>query len=229
MKNERKMSRLEKKEYHKLLKTKKATKQLQKKVATTLKWMDLQSVEDDCIIIGKEKKYYIKGIKLTPHNIFIDEMSEQRARVDAIRLVLNQMPDEVWFEFPYSKINADNWINQLNAEARNETDQVVSRMIEADLEKIYDFQKYNREKEFMLLIRDTDEKRLQKNLEDLYRLWTNAGFSPKVLIRRDFYSLISFYFENSLITDYTFSRGIFSYMNVQYELDLEKDQYQKVD
>ena len=46
MKNERKMSRLEKKEYHKLLKTKKATKQLQKKVATTLKWMDLQSVED---------------------------------------------------------------------------------------------------------------------------------------------------------------------------------------
>ena len=229
MKNERKMSRLEKKEYHKLLKTKKATKQLQKKVATTLKWMDLQSVEDDCIIIGKEKKYFIKGIKLTPHNIFIDEMSEQRARVDAIRLVLNQMPDEVWFEFPYSKINADNWINQLNAEARNETDQVVSRMIEADLEKIYDFQKYNREKEFMLLIRDTDEKRLQKNLEDLYRLWTNAGFSPKVLNRRDFYSLISFYFENSLITDYTFSRGIFSYMNVQYELDLEKDQYQKVD
>lgn len=226
---ERTMTRLERAEYKKLKSAQNAAKEIKKKVATSLRWMDLQEVKDDCMIVGKDKQYIVKGIKLEPHNIFIDDEGRQQAILNNIRLVLNQMPTEVWFEFPYSPVNADNWINQLNRELRAENDPVITGMIEADLEKIYSFQKYHREKEFFILIRDTDEKRLQKNLEDLYRLWFNAGFNPQVLNMRDYYSLVSFYFENSLINDYTFSRGIFSYLNMQMQLNKQKNEYEKVD
>jgi hypothetical protein len=227
--NGRAMTRLERAEYKKLKSSQKAAQAIKKKVATSLRWMDLQEVKDDCMIVGKDKKYIVRGIKLDPHDIFIDDEGRQQAILNNIRLALNQMPDEVWFEFPYSPVNADNWTNELNRELRTEKDLVITRMIEADMEKIYDFQKYHREKEFFLLIRDTDEKQLHKNLEDLYRHWANAGFNPKVLNKRDYYSLVSFYFENSLINDYTFSRGIFSYLNVQMQLNQQKDEYEKVD
>ena len=109
--NGRAMTRLERAEYKKLKSSQKAAQAIKRKVATSLRWMDLQEVKDDCMIVGKDKKYIVRGIKLDPHDIFIDDEGRQQAILNNIRLALNQMPDEVWFEFPYSPVNADNWTN----------------------------------------------------------------------------------------------------------------------
>ena len=102
-------------------------------------------------------------------------------------------------------------------------------MIAADMDKYSDFSKTHREKEFFVLIRNENEKILEKDYADLFRLWNNAGFSPKQLNRRDYYSLISFYFENSLINDYVFSRGLFSYLNTKMEYSAADDAYKEID
>ena len=89
----RKLTSMEKKQKRELLHAQKVVKQMQKDTASTLRWMDIQSVEDDLIIIGRnQKRYIIKGIKLTPNNIFINREEEQRQWIEGIRLCMNSAP-----------------------------------------------------------------------------------------------------------------------------------------
>lgn len=236
---ERKLSNLEKKEKRKLEKTIRASKELKKKASTTLRWMDIKAVKDDCVIVrGKgTDDLIVKGIKITPHNILIDEESNQQNWVLAVRECLNSFRNinsDVWFEFVYSPINADMWINDLKGELNDPEyygDEVRYAMLQNDLQKIWDFQKTHREKEFFIMIREPEskEKVLEYELQILYSKWRMSGFAPQVLNQRDYYSLISYYFENSLINDYVFSRGIFSYLNATYELNASTNKYGVVD
>lgn len=229
--NARKMTRIEKDNEKKINSNKKAALKLRKELATTLNWMDIQSVNDDCIIIGKDKgkKLIVKGIKLTPHNIFLDEPVEQAQWIEGIRFALNNIDSELFFSFVYSPVNLDKHINILNNELMVEDDPTCKAMIQDDLEKAYSFQKTHKEKEFFLMIRDTDDKRLQKNLSDLFDYWYRAGFSPSILNQRDFYSYLMFTFENTLINDYVFSRGLFTSLNMDVEYDEQQDKYITVD
>ena len=226
----RKLTSMEKKQKRELLHAQKVVKQMQKDTASTLRWMDIQSVEDDHIIIGRnQKRYIIKGIKLTPNNIFINREEEQRQWIEGIRLCMNSAPSEMWFEFVYSPVNCDTWINDLNEQYLQDPEPSNRNMINADLEKIYAFQETHREKEFFIMIRNEDESILDKDYADLLRLWSNAGFQPKPLNKRDFYSLVAYYFENDLINDYTFTRGAYSFLNMHYEYNEERDSYETID
>jgi DNA helicase HerA-like ATPase len=224
------MTHIEKCEKRELDAAKKNAARMRKKVSTTLRWMDIKQVTEDSVIVARNgSKAVIKGIKLTPNNIFIDQTAEQRQFVEGIRLCLNSAPSTIWFEFVQSPVNVDHWVNDLREERDNESDSACKKMIAADMDKYSDFSKTHREKEFFVLIRNENEKILEKDYADLFRLWNNAGFSPKQLNRRDYYSLISFYFENSLINDYVFSRGLFSYLNTKMEYSAADDAYKEID
>lgn len=229
-KNTRKKTKLELRKERNLEKAKLSARKLQKKVSTTLRWMDIRKIDSDKIILSKaHEKWYVRGIKLTPHNIFIDDEPTQWRWIQDIRKCLNCAPDEMWMETVYAPVNCDRWINDLKGKQAMETDIQCHKLINSNLQKIYDFQRTHREKEFFLMIRNKDEKILAKELDDLFYSWQQAGFSPSYLNERDYYSLIEYYFENSLINDYCFSRGDFSYLNHEMIYDKSSDAYRILD
>lgn len=229
-KKTRKMTKLEKAEKKNIDHNKKLATKARKKLSTTLNWMDVKKVDHDCIIIERnKKKYYIKGIKIKPHNLFLDEQAIQMQWLEKIRFAFNQLNCDMWFGFVYSPVNLDAYLNELNSQIAYEEDPTCKNMMHDDLQKAYDFEKYHAEKEFFLMIRDDDQKRLFKNLEDLYTNWANSDFEPVILNQRDYYSYLMYTFENTLINDYVFSRGIFTYENISQEFDAVNNKYVTLD
>ena len=226
-KSYRQMSKIEKKEKKKLDKAKKEARAIRRKVKTTIDWMDILDVGADYILIGRDKrKMMIKGIKLSPHNIFIDSVNEQRRNIERLERCLNNCPDHLYFGFVFSPVNMDAHLNNLDLSMMIEQDPVYEAMMQDDLSKAMQFQKYNREIGFYVMIRDSSEERMEKRLTDLYACFTAAGFLPTVLNKKDYYDYLSYLFENPLINDYHFNRGIFSYLNEEMEYDEDHDVYQ---
>ena len=59
-------------------KEKRNAEKLKKKVATTLDWMHIHDITNNSVIL-KHGKYRatVMGVKLSPHDIFIDDAEEQ--------------------------------------------------------------------------------------------------------------------------------------------------------
>lgn len=225
-KKNRKLTGIEKEQKSRLERLKRESEFVRNRLATTLNWMDIYKVAEDHVLIRKKnRQMMIMGIKLRPHNILLDEEREQMRWIDTLRFCCNSFPDPVWYMFVQSPVNCDGHLGYLRERENAEEDPAVFEMIQDDKKKILEFQQYHREKEFFLLIRDDDEKRLRKSLQDLFGLYYNAGFLPQILNRKDYYSAISYLFENTTINDYVFSRGILSYLNMKFEYDPENDSY----
>ena len=215
--NTKKMSKVELTEYKKLERTKKEVERIRKKTATTLNYLDLQDVQPDKMIVGKgSHPYYVKGIRLNPHNIFVDTEQEQAMLIRGIELSLNQVGTDIYFGNVFTPVDLDRHIENLRDAVANEEDPTCLNMMESDLNKAIGFQKNNRELNFYMMIRNKDPKILEKDLETLLVTMRNAGMQPKPMNEKDFY----YYLENQtlspFINDFYFSRGMFSYIKQEY-------------
>lgn len=220
----RKLTKLEKKQVNELKKKKSDALHTKKKVATTMDWCQIDTVSDDCIILKKGKsKYWVKGIKLHPHNIFMDDPATQARLIDKLRICLNKCPGEIFYSFVQNPVNVDDHLAELLDKDRQEDDLVVQNMIQADFEKTAWFQEQFKELEFFIMIRDHDPQNLEKRFLDLETEWRAAGFLPRLLNKRDYYNYIEYCFENPLINDYYFSRGMFSSLNQEYLLNEDNE------
>lgn len=225
-KTNRRMSDIERDAHKTLTKAKKDADHIRRKLSTTLKWIDVQDVSEKYVMISNGKSsMLISGIKLCPHNIFIDDEIQQERWITNLRFCLNNLTERLWYGFVYSPVNCDAHINSLNDAMAIEEDPVCKRMIRNDLQKIYSLQNDSKEREFFVLIRDEDEQKLNKRLQDLFAAFRSAQMQPQYLNRRDYYSYLMFVFENTLINDYVFSRGLFSYLNMKEEYDALEDKY----
>ena len=222
----RRMTSLEKKQARKIQKAKKETKSLRKKKSSTMDWMDIDEVREDRVVLRKDKKEAIvMGIKLTAHDIFLDEPLSQARWIDQLRICHNRLPFKLYFGFVYSQVNVNKQLNMLTDQERIETDEVCRLMIADDFNKFYEFQRMFRELEFFVMVKCSDAKELEKRMTSLYSEFQRAGFEPVILNKYDYYNYISYLFENIHISDYAFSRGVYSFENVSYAYDAEKDKY----
>lgn len=230
MKKTKKMSNIEKKEFKKLKQAKKDSKTMKNQVATTLQWLDIEEVSDYHVHLKKGKKEsYVKGIKLTPHNIFLDEPNEQMRRLNRLRLCLNKIKSELYFNFVFSPVNADEHISDLLSREAVEDDVECRRMLQNDLIKVENFRDTYRELEFFVMIRTKDLKEMEKDFSDLSGEFQAAGFYPHELNKKDYYNYMAYIFENPLINDFYFSRGIFSFENQDMIYDEQSDSYRVID
>ena len=129
------------------------------------------------------------------------------------------MSDNLYHAFVFTPVNADYHIAELLQAGKNEDDYQIESMIAGDFDKIYEFQDNYKEMQFFILIRDTDDKKLDARIHSLIAEYSAAGMLPTQLNKLDLYNYISYIFENTLITDYTFSRGLFSASNMNYVRD----------
>lgn len=226
----RKMTSIEKKEVSQFQKQKKEVEKIKKKMATTLSWLDIDEVMEDKIVLKRgNKTEYVTGFKLQPHNIFIDSTNDFLKRILSIRNCFNQAPDNLYFQFVASAVNADFFLNHVNHLMEQEEDVVVQKMLESDLEKMTSFQNVFRELDFFVMLKSANLNRLEKEMDDLKAALTTGGFSPECLNKRDFFNYIAHAFENSTINDFMFARGVFSYLNQRLQYDHERDKLVKID
>ncbi|MCH1942424.1 hypothetical protein [Holdemania massiliensis] len=224
------MTKLEKKQAAKLKQKQKTAKTLKKKVATTLDWCDIDAVLDDQIQIKRgSKTMNIKGIKISPHNIFLDEPIQQSRLIERLRIAHNKIRGQLWYGFVYTPVNLDDHLAELLRTQREETDEAVKKMITDDFDKAYQFMASYRELEFFIMVRSSDPKSLDNQYMDLYSEFNIAGFKPKKLTKRDFQNYLAYLFENPLINDYYFGQGDFKCLQQRYNYDEESQEYRLMD
>lgn len=210
-----------KKELNNKNKIKKKTLKLKKKILTTLDWCDIKEVKDNVIILeGRKSKniYFVSGIKLTPHNIFLDDEIEKEVRISNLRIALNKLPFEIFWSFVTSPVNIDDYKARLYNLCFNTDSLRIQNMINDDYFKAEWFEDNSNELEFMMFVRDKDEKSLEKKLQNLYREMNNAGLQSTYLDKKDFLNYIAYIFDNPVVNSVYFSRGIFQYANENYSI-----------
>ncbi|MCH3962435.1 MAG: hypothetical protein LKE48_09935 [Solobacterium sp.] len=218
--NRRPMTRSDRKAKREWKRGTRQAKILLRRARRTLDWLDVTDIQDDCIVVGSGRRpIKVKGIKLVPHNIFIDDPADQSSMVEKLTTCLNHCPNHLYFGFVLNPVDLRIHIDGLITEEQCETDQRFQQMIKDDVQKAQDFERSQKELEFFVMIRDTNDEHMAKRLTDLYIHFQSAGLQPMMLGKRDYYDYLSYLFENPLVTDILFRRGYFSVLNEKYEWD----------
>lgn len=196
-------------------------KRWRKKVATTLDWMDVHEILDDMIILKRDKRMlYVKGIKVTPHQIFLDDPKTQAIIVDQLRMAHNKILCPLWWGYVFTPVNLNEYMSDQIRAYQNEIDPMIRDMIEDDMQKAEAFMEIYRELEFFIMVRGKNMDELQKNYMMLYSEIERAGMKPKDLNATDFKNYLAYLFENKVINDYYFSEGIFTIPELDKEGEL---------
>ena len=227
-----KTKKLLKKELKSKNKRKRKVTAYKKKVFTTLDWCDIEEVKENEIILkSKDPKrpYHVMGIKLMPHNIILDDEMTKEVKINALRSALNRLPFKVYWAFVTSPVNIDEYKARLY-DLRYSTESVrIQNMIIDDYNKAQQFEEGNSELEFMMLIREKDEKILEKNLQTLFMEINSAGFMPQYINKRDFLNYVAYLFDSPIINSIYFSRGIFQYSYENYSIIADRLVTEKIE
>ena len=214
-----KTKKLLKKELRSRKKNKRKVVKFRKKVLSTLDWCDIEEVKDDRIILkGRSSRtlYYVAGIKLMPHNIFLDDDVSKEVRLNTLRIALNKLPFKIFWAFVTSPVDIGDYKARLYDLRYGSESPRIQNLIADDYAKAGQFEERNSELEFMMFVREKDEKILEKNLQTLYREMNGAGLMCFYLDKRDFLNYIAYVFENPVVNSIYFSRGVFRYANENY-------------
>jgi len=183
---------------------------IKKKVATTLHWSEIQDIRDKKITLKHGKKvYYVKGVKLLPINIFIATSQKQAAIINNMRIVWNQITVPVYWGFVFTPVDIDMYFAKLQEDIRHEEDLMIRNLMQSHYEKGCWFCDTHKEISFEFFVSGDDEKTLYKNYDKLVQEFCAGGFRLKEMSDKDYEDYIAYLYENDMINDYYFSRGIF--------------------
>lgn len=202
-----------KKELKKLKKKEKIAKYHHKKIATTMSWCDIKSVDDTGIILKGKKPTVLKGVKVDPKNILIDDIDTQQVSIDKLRMALNKLKFDFYIIPVKLKLDVSDDEDIIIKKLKEEEDVRKVNLLENDLEKLFELKEYHSQIEFHIYIKDANEKYLEKKYMDLKNEFALAGFMPKELKELDYKNYINYMFENPMLNDFYFSSGIFDWQN----------------
>lgn len=188
----------------------KEAKTIHKKVATAMDWSDIEKIDNNRIYLKRnDKQMWVIGVKITPRNILIDANYLQVNVINNLRLAFNKLNSKIYWGFVFIPVDIDEHISNLLREEEQEEDVVRNNMIRNDFDKAIWFQENYRELEFCFMLKNNNEKQLFKEYDELVSEITHAGFRLKQMSNEDFYDYLAYLYENPLINDFYFSRGIF--------------------
>lgn len=196
----------------------KDTKKIKKNVASTLKWMDIEEIQEHQMILKRNNKVtYVRGIKIDPVNIFIEDEYEQYKRIGRLRNVYNKINYKMYHSFVFNPVNLDTELAYLSSRLENESNPAMIELIQDDIEKAIMFIRDFHELEFFITIQSRSEKEIHKMMEELSYEFERAGFRITPLNIIDYENYAAYVFENQLINDYLFGRGAFEILSEESE------------
>lgn len=196
-----------------------------KKLKSTIDWIDVSEVHEDFIQLEQGKKTEITtGVKIEPHSLFLDNPSDQMRQIHLLRSALNRFNFDIYHPFVFNPVNLDTHLMLLANQTFVEQDAIIREMLEDDMDKARGFIQNYRELEFFLMIKGKPGNKFDDRFHQLEVSLENAGLKTKQLNRIDFDNLLSYEFENDLINDFYFSRGIFETLSIDdYIADNEQE------
>lgn len=229
---ERKRNRILKKQLkEKQKKSKKVIKE-KRRILSTMDWCDVYEVKDNEILLKADKGktvYHVTGIKVSPHNIFLDDEMTVMVEIDRLRIALNKMPFRIYWGFVTSPVNIEDYKARLYDLRLNTDSLKIQSLIADDYKKAEQFEDENYELEFMMFVRDKDEKLLEQKLQILNREISGAGLKAVQLRKMDYLNYVSYLFENPLINSLYFHRGIFESSNELYAIENDEVVSKKIE
>lgn len=210
-KKQKRISKYKKKELKRLAKHDKIEeKKLKKNIEhfrKTTEWLDIIKVSDDVVML--DDKTGVLGIKIVPPEVFtLDENSVSRW-VEKYNLVLNNVDLEIYHMAIDSPIFVDNFINELR-DSMEGAEEHIQNIIENEIDNYRFISEACPRKEFFMLLKgNPNDERFMKKVEDLWRLLSGNGFRVLKANRVDFENIFAYVFENDLINDFYFSKGVF--------------------
>lgn len=201
------------------LKTK-SIKRKRKKYASTLGWMDISAINNDYLELGGGTEHLV-GIKIEPKNIFIEDTETQIMMVAKSKQVFSSNTKySLYHPFVYRPINLDKHIQPLIEQLSKETKTEIMELIKDEIDLWTWYQSMNQELEFYVCIKGKPGRELDEAFEQLCNSYSYAGFNYTVLNKIDYDALIAYTFENPILNDYLFSRGLFEdYKEVNQDVE----------
>lgn len=190
----------------------KTAKKLKKKVASTMDWSHVHYVGQDYIELKKGKKIeHVVGIKITPIAIHLYDYDEQARWIRNYRSTINRLDKyKLYYPYVYTPINYDEELRHLTEElATHEDSDQIRELYQCEIDKYRQFAAMNMELEFFVCVKGKPGEILEDQLSDVFREFKRAGFKVKILRRLDYDNLIAYYFNNKIVNDFYFSRGVF--------------------
>lgn len=186
------------------------TTKLKKNVGSTLKWLDIEEIQEKQVILKRGgKTYYVRGIKLTPTNIFLENEYDQRLRIGRLRAVYNKINFKLYHSFVFNPTNLDDQIAYLSNLLIGEDNIAQQELLQNDIEKALMFIRDYYELEFFISVQADSEKEIEKRYNELEYQFSRAGFQVTQLNSIDFENYTAYLFENQMINDFLFGRGDF--------------------
>lgn len=190
---------------------KRQQKKATKLVKSTLTWLDVESVEENEVLLKKGK--IVRGVKIKAHAIFLDDESTQVRHVYSLRNVFNKFRHELYHAYVYSPVNVDDILYQLSSQMEFEDNPQIRSMLEDDMEKAILFQQYYKEIEYFIMIQGDIKKidDFNKKFNEFCFELENAGRAFTVLNKLDYENYFAYLLENQIINDFFYSRGVFDF------------------
>ena len=94
------------------------------------------------------------GIKIQPHDIFLDDDLTKKVEIDKIRIALNKLPFKIFWSFVTSPVNIDEYKARLyNLRFQVDSNKIQNMLLD-DYNKAEQFEERNNELEFMMFKND---------------------------------------------------------------------------
>lgn len=203
-------------------KQKKIAKKIYAKTKTTLDWCDIEKVTDEGIFIGKGGKIQVKGIKLAPKNIFMMSSKDRVDLINNLRSCFNRLNFKVFFSYVFIPVNIEEAKANIYEQMKYEKSKKIQQLLQNDYNKLVSFKDDFLEIEFHLYVRESNPKFLEKNYFALKKEFMATGLFDSELNKGDYLNYINYLFENPMINDFYFTRGIYKCLDENYTEELSQ-------
>lgn len=174
-----------------LFKKKKTTDKFKKAFKSIDSFMDIQEIYDNGIML--KDKTVIKGVKLTPFDIWTCQSGMAERMIGTLRYAFNQFDFPVYQCMVYSPSSFEELSNSLKNEIQESTD-IQQAIILDDIEKLEQFSLNNKKVEFFLFIKEKDQRKLQKWYSTLMTE-LSRGFIVKDCAYLDYITYLNWLFD----------------------------------
>ncbi len=182
-----------------------------KKLKTTLEWMNIEEINDTGIFLKDgETTKYVKGICLTPINIFLLSDKEVKQIIHRLSSTIDKLyQTTLYFKFiktePDVTMQTTDYLHKLQM-VNNPS---VAKILQTEIDKLELFRSYNREVKFYVLIQETD-KHIDKMFELLFREFRYAWGQNQIreMGYEDYKSVVQQELCHEYVDEYLFTNAV---------------------
>ena len=132
----------------------------------------------------------VAGVKIAPKNIFIMSDTEQYQMINGLKDFYNTLDFEFWLVAADRPVDISSYIAELQMMYNTNTNPVIQKLINQDLNKAEEFNDSVSDVEFYILFKERNLEQLQKKIRLIITGLSNAGMASYQANNDDLRSII---------------------------------------